>query len=463
MKFNLFKNTGLSSDKLLIIGIIIILVVIVFIIINAVEYNLNLLSNDIKEDFMVSNVVNINNPGVIIKKIYFNDDNIIGVNNSNDTAQIPIIYYEGVNDDIIINKIEFTSTKPINEDLQIKILNTNTLQIIRTILIPKDDIIQKINNISPVTSSTSPVTSSTSPVTSSGGNLNNDTFANTDLYKYSINNTINLALDFNSSYILSFFINNNEKLNNPVFLFKVGDGRFRFNNKLIGESNGVSIIDNLNIKLYTNNNLIDIPRNTFELEQFNKLKLVIEKPNFEEMKKHVAKISLANNTSFVNQIMDSFNKFMPINIMVYIKDITKIGDDTLILKPTYKLPEPLAFCVSNKSKTDNFYKKGCILELYNLLSGHSYELKLKLIYSQSDNINNMRESKELKKTITIKTNDKNDLLSKSLESRKNNDFTKDMLKILSETGNFNKYQDTQNNQMITIENNMSKLMEQYNL
>ena len=61
------------------------------------------------------------------------------------------------------------------------------------------------------------------------------------------------------------------------------------------------------------------------------------------------------------------------------------------------------------------------------------------------------------------TNTLNDILSKSLISRNNIDFTKNMLNILEENGNFIEYQNTQNNKIVNIEDNMTILMNKYNL
>lgn len=427
MKFK--KINTIYNEKIIIIGIIIILVVIVFIVINAIEYNINLLTGEIKIvddkssfiEYFDANIVSIN-------KVYFNDDIIIGETNENNT--LPVVHYEGVNDDIIINKIEFTHSNKDMKDIHVKILNADTLKIIQTITISKSTIIQKTNSKN----------------------------------EYIIDKLIPLNLEFNTNYILSFLINNVNKINNPIFMFKVGDGRFRFNNSLIED--GVDR-DELNIKLYKNNNILDIPRNNnIDLEQFNKIKLVIVKPDFEIMAKIATEKILKYNRRDFNNIIENFNNFSPINIIISITDIDNSNTNKHNITPSYKLPDALAFCLSDKTQTDNFEKQGCILELFNLLPNHTYELKLKLIYSQTDNISNIRHSKEFIQNINItNTNNSknNDLLSKIVLNGINIDFTKDILNTLEKIETFNKYQNTQNDKIATVENNISTLMKQYNL
>lgn len=449
-RFNLFKNTGLNSKKLLIIGVICIFVIGVFILVNYVEYNVNnLIISNTKHINTSSNNINsnINNNTInsninsnnrhgrmmesfssigVITSVLFNNESLPRFR-----EPIPEIHYEGLNEDIIINRIDYTSPVEINMDIDVKVINTDNLQIIRNFTILKDEF--KLN-----------------PQTTTAAS------------NYTITKTIPLSLAFNSKYAIVFVLDKVNELNNSMFMFSVGDGRFRFNGQLLKNTNNLKELDELGLKLYNNNIISAILTGlpVINLQQFNKVTFVIVKPDFNEMQTAVAKTIIETNSSMLTNIMNEFNKFIPMNIDVRITDLTT---DNSFIKPDYKLPNTLSFCESDKTKTDDFNKKGCILEIYNVLPERNYELKIKLIYKHS---NNFRESKEYSIIFSISSTEaskQNDLLSTSILANKNLDFTKDFIQILENSGNFKAYQNRQNKSLATIEKNMNKLMNQYNL
>jgi hypothetical protein len=451
-RFNLFKNTGLNSKKLLIIGIICIFVIGVFILVNYVEYNVNnLIQTNTKQINTSSNNINSNtNRNTINSNITSNNSSygrmiesfssngvITSVLFNNELTPslrdpMPEIHYEGLNEDIIINRIDYTSPEAIKMNIDVKIINTDNLQLIRNFTILKDEF--KLN-----------------PQTD-------------DAFNYTITKTIPLSLSFNSKYAIVFIHDKVNELNNSMYMFSVGDGRFRFNSLLLKDTtdtNNPIELDTLELKLYNSNTISNIPNDkNIDLQQFNKVNFVIVKPNFNEMQQAVAKTIINTNPSMLTNIMNEFNKFIPMNIDVRITDLTS---DNSFIKPDYKLPNTLSFCESDKAKTVDFNKKGCILEIYNVLPEHKYELKIKLIYKHS---NNFRESKEYSITFSISTTETsktNDLLSTSILANKNLDFTKDFIQILEKSGDFKAYQNLQNKSLATIEKNMNKLMNQYNL
>ena len=462
-RYNLFKNTGLNSKKLLIIGIICIFVIGVFILVNYVEYNVNNLlltntkhintsSNNINSNIN-NNTINSNKNNTRMMEAFSSIGIITSVLFNNELTPrlrdpMPEINYEGINEDIIINRIVYTSPVEIDSNINVKVINTDNLQIIRNFTILKDEF--KLN----------PQT------TVSVTNNNRLAFTNMN-YNYTITKNIPLSLSFNNKYAIVFVLDTDNELNNSMYMFSVGDGRFRFNGQLLKtntDTNNPIELDTLGLQLYNNNIISNIPtNNAIDLQQFNKVNFVIVKPNFNEMQKAVAKTIIESNSSMLTTNINEFNKFIPMNIAVRITDLTSSDN---FIKPDYKLPNTLAFCESDKANTDDFNKKGCILEIYNLLPSHEYELKIKLIYNHTDNLNNFRESKEYSIIFSISdsgTSTINDLLSTSVIANKNLDFTKELIKILEKSGDFKAYQNRQNTSLATIEKNMNTLMNKYNL
>lgn len=432
----ILKKTGLSSKKLLFIGLLILIVVIVFIGLNALEYNINLWDIDnnhinsnstVKELFYSNNNKKVNN----IDYVYFNDIDMAISSNGN-------VYINGVNDDITLNTIDISLYKPITKDNipSISILEYNTYRVVKQINLEYND-----------------------------GFDNNNALQSDGIYTYSLN--INKAIDFkpNTTYLLVLELDTENYYNNPEFIFKVGDSRFRFNNEDINTISNNSVSDNITLEKYNKSSNVKSEFNyndEHDLEQFNKLNIVINKPNMNAIKNVFSKHILETNASHHTNIMKELDKYTPIKFDVSIKDITPNNTSSNVV-PSFKLPSSLTFCESDTNNVNDFMNNGCLLQLFNLLPEHQYQLKVKVIYAQSDNFNNIRESNELNETIKISNNKENDILSTALKSNDKVNFTKDLIKLYNQSNDFNKYQDKQNTKIKNIESNMKQTMSLYKL
>lgn len=423
---NIIKKSGLSSKKLLLIGILVIIIIIIFIILNALEYNTGYINfynskNNIytKEYFSTTSINNV----------FFNN-NITSMPNTNNT-----IYLEGVNEDILIDKIEFTSSYMLSSDNMpsIIILENNNFRLVKKIQLNYEDIIEPKNTT---------------------------TTATTITYIVKINKNIDLMP--RKSYLLILELDKTNIHNNPEIMFIVGDPRFRINGKIIYDINS-NFNDNITLQQYNkDNNTLSILPDEINLEQFNKITLIINKPNMDNIKSAFSSSILSNKVNDHAYIMKELDKYTPIKFDITLKDITQTDLDNGI-KPSFKLPNSLTFCNNELTGSSEFMKNGCILQLFNLLPNHTYNLKVKIIYAQSDNFNNIRESNELSQNLTISTSNTNDILSTAMISSNKINLTRDLIKFYNESINFNEYQDKQNIKLSSIESNIKNTMELYKL
>lgn len=402
--------------------------------------NLNTLNNgDNGNNSNINHIENFNNYNRYYIIATFDNKQIDNNSYSNN------IYLDNINEDITINELEFEVPNDFNKNtIDIQIVNLRKFETVKTITSP-------INNVDT-------------------GDLNNN--------KYEITNKIGLDLLHDIDYSLVIMLNNENIYNNPKLYFKLDDLRFRFGtqyltfnqiplNGIIPNPNSISSTephdDNISLDIVNKSSEI-ISSNviTYNLEQFNKLTFVIRKPDMKLLKEKLNNFLFQNRIENKNYILEEFNKFIPVKYDVSIRDITEnLESSNNGINPSFKIPNSQSFCINdNESTTDN---NKCTLELYNLLPNHTYNIKIKIIYANTNNFNNIRHSNLYNENITISDKKDNDLLSSTLESIKTKNFTENLMKNIIESTKFNTYQNTQNGNLQKIQNNMDTLMNDYSL
>jgi hypothetical protein len=416
------KQIFRNYNKLYFIGLLILITIILFITIIYLNKKLNISSVESFNEYYNYNI-----------NATFDMNNKISSTNYNNT-----IYLDNVNEDIIINELTFEVPDSFNKDkIDIQIVNIDNFKIVKSVSSPIDFV-------------------------SSSSNVK----------KYKINNKIGIDILPNINYSLVVIINDTNIYNNPKLYFTLGDLRFRFfyntmymtfnhiNDNGLYNNFESNTFDNIMLNSFDTNTPIN-QNSTHNLQPFNMLKFIIEKPNMTKLKEILRNFLFKNDIDNKNYILEEFNKFIPINFEVNIKDITNNTEKYAI--PSFKLPNTQSFCTNIDDNINaNVNKKNkCILELYNLLPEHTYNIKIKLMYAHSNNFNNIRYSNLYDNNIVIDKNTNNDLLSSSINVNKHNDLTQNLLKNITESNKFNTIQNEQNTNIQNIEKKIDTLMNNY--
>jgi hypothetical protein len=386
------------ETKTIILLFITLSVIFIFIFSNSLEYNLFSKNNN-----NIDNFYNINQN----YNVKFAKNNDITYSDNNN-----IIYYQDLDEYLVLETI--TLLNFTNKIKEIFIINNNDLSRINIIFNPENITI----------------------------NDNNNTII-------TLNKELNL--DHLTNYkLIIIYDNNQDDSNNEINIsFYVGEKRFRFDKKLLTDEKGESL-DKITLQELNENtnSTTDISTNKFILKQFNKLTFLIIKPDITELKNKITLEISKNNLSNLINIKKTLDNFIPSQFLISINKISNIYD--INIKPNYKLPNSGSLCLSNKNNI--LINSICKLTLTNLLPNETYQLKIQIVYTDLNNINNFRVSEMFKKNIIIDNDDTNDIIYKTLKGIGKFDFTNEIISIFDFNNKFNKEQNEQDIKIKNIEN-----------
>jgi hypothetical protein len=424
---NIKKNTKQLSTKTVIIGFIVLAICFVFIVSNGMEYNL----------FNKPRIVDSFENSTLLLKAYsviFDKNNEITKSGKN------VIYYNEFDRDLILKKITLELLSNYNLDYLKDKNNIDEFYI-------QDSKLNKYNlndyNIS---------------------SANNDS-----IIIDCKNKNLNLHIDpmikgDNNKFSLVIIYKNTIEV---VIPFKVGEKRFRINNKIVEN-------DNINLVIFNEStnrtssiiNQLGKKTTNIELQQFNKIIFKIEKPNIQEIRKNINSTFISDQHPDFMEKIKKFDSFIPYKFLINVSKNTN-NNKSASIEPKYSIPNEGSLCLEGNEKFLLVNNVACKLTLHNILPEEKYTVSVLIEYRDINDIDNSRYSDKYELTFMAKDN-KNpensyDLITPTLKGINKFNFTNKMIAMLDQQNKFSTEQKTQDNELTKLETELESSLTSRNI